>query len=120
MLAPMTRARLRAGLIAPLAASDMIKRMTAMLEWASQVNPAATRTAMMGSVPSAEMTSFKTELSRMCSDTLESTESASSIRPSPMAMRPKLLVRSLPAALNRITPTNRPPAQSHLISKAKT
>jgi hypothetical protein len=120
MLAPTTRANASAGLTAPPADSDMMKRMMARLECVIHVSIAATTTAIVGSVPSAEMTIFRTLLSRMAPETPPSTESASSIKPRPIQMRPALLMRSLVAVLNRITPTNSPAAQSHLMSKAKT
>ena len=92
--------------MSPATARDTISRMIATLEWASQVRPAATTRAINGSLgQSAEHRLERTEEFRIGSVVATIEWRASSIRPRPIAARPRSRCRDDLPAMNVTTPT---------------
>ena len=87
-LAPSTRASASGRLSTPAPASEITNRITATLEWASQVNRAPMASARTGSSARRSMTRVKTSGSRKGCDAPTISASDRIIRARPMTMRP--------------------------------
>ena len=92
-LAPSTSAKAASGGTTPLAASDITSSTTATLECAAQVNAAATTMAISGSVAMLPSSSRRLGTSSNGVTRPSNWCSAISIRPSPIATRPRSRVR---------------------------
>ena len=104
-LAPSTRAKAASGGTAPLAANDITSSTTATEECAAQVRPAATSTSSTGSVVIAPSTRRRLGTSSYGVTSETSWCSAISIRPRPIATRPRSRVRAAVPRRNSITPS---------------
>ncbi len=119
-LAPRTSARAAAGVTTPAWAKDMISRTTARLEWAAQVRIAAMSTLRIGSPVMADKRSRTSGAFSAGVNVVISQCNESSIRPRPMATRPRSRLRARRLRRKAATPRTNRIGAAALTSKERT